>query len=151
MKQTQPIPPKPKTRTGNKPRLAYVDDALRGRIMRHVAKLEGWAWLMIEPAKRARSLSQNAWYWACVIPALRDALNSYGVSQHPLNSDEAHDWAKLAFLPPVTVNAGGITRHLPAPSKTLTTEQFGELCEKCRALVLKMTGEDVPDPRKDHE
>lgn len=140
--------PKPTaTRTRNKPRLVNLDDhADRGRAAAYIGRASGWHWVLVEPAKRVRTLSQNRFYFGCVVPAVRVAINeTQGLSMDDM---DAHELCRLEFLPVRRITICGRTKVISGTTRKLSAEQFSEYVDKCSLLAETLGGRPVDDPRK---
>jgi hypothetical protein len=94
--------------------------------------------------KRAtRSLSQNAWYWGCIIDAL---------SEHTgYTPDEMHDFLKAKFIPKklaVCDDNGEIKDELVIGGSTTKLDKGGfvEYCESIRRWAALELDVVIPDP-----
>ena len=98
------------------------------------SKLEGAEIdLRLSKHRKPRSLSQNAYYWAVVIPLLAEHCG--------YEAEEIHDALKWQFL---QAHEGG---PLPTVMSTagLDTAAFTEYIEQCRRLAASM-GVVIPNP-----
>jgi len=99
----------------------------------HAARLEGCAVdLRLSKHRNVRSISQNAYYWAVVIPLLAEHCG--------YEDEEMHAALKWRFL----------QKHegpLPTVKSTagLDTRDFAEYIEQCRRLGAEM-GVQIPSP-----
>lgn len=98
-----------------------------------LARLEGKdIALRLARHQRARSLSQNSYYWGVVVPLLAESCG--------YDNEEMHEALKWRFL----------ERHDgPMPTvrstATLNTAEFSEYVDHCRRLAAEM-GVVIPDP-----
>ncbi len=83
--------------------------------------------------RKVRSLSQNAYYWGCVIPLFAEYCG--------YDHDEMHEALKMRFL------MANPDCRLPTLRSTadLTTAEFTEYIEKARRLAAEF-GVNIPDP-----
>jgi len=78
--------------------------------------------LTIEEAKEARSLSQNAYYWVAVIPAVRAYRLELG---DPLSKEQIHEDLLAQFAPMVTgKRLDGTIYTRPMRSKEMSLSQM---------------------------
>lgn len=103
--------------------------------------------ITIERAHATRSLSQNAYYWGVILPAIADYTGQ--------SVDDLHEWAKLNFNAKqiVLTNAHGEIvgdERIGQTTTKLNKVTFGEYLERLRAWAAVELGVVVPDPDPDH-
>ena len=86
--------------------------------------------------RKKRSVSQNAWYWGCIIPMIQEAA---GLD----TAEETHEALKIHFL---SINTGKL--QTVRSTADLSTDEMAEYCEACRRLGATMFGIDIPDPSR---
>jgi hypothetical protein len=107
-----------------------------GELKAVLAKLEGKrVAVRVTRQSQTRSLSQNAWYWGCVIPLLAEACG--------YEPEEMHDALKHQFLRDRENEKAGLV--LVKSSADLNTAEFTDYVEKCRRLAAGL-GVVIPDP-----
>jgi hypothetical protein len=107
---------------------------LRADFAALIQKLDGLdVELILRKLRRKRSLSQNAWYWSCIVPLLAEHCG--------YDEEEMHEALKMRFLRNHT------DTQLPSVRSTtsLDTREFTEYAESCRRLAAEM-GVVIPDP-----
>lgn len=126
-----------------------VPEAVRERIRQTLGMLNGdVAHIVIEKAKKKRSLNQNAFYHGVVTPCVAGVLEHYG---NDADNEVAHEICKRDFLPRegrrlVTLPSG---ETIEARSTTwLTTKSWEEYIERIRAWCAA-EGVEVPYPNED--
>jgi hypothetical protein len=92
----------------------------------------------IAPEKPIRSLRQNSRYWGLIVPLAGDFLSK--TRDVPLSAEQVHYVLKSAFLG-CDETPLGLT---PMDSRTLTTSQFGDFCEKVTVWLAEQ-GYVIPD------
>lgn len=97
--------------------------------------------------KRAnkRSLLQNGYYWAAVLPAVTGGLRDMG---HDLSQEEVHSWLKLKFNYEEVVNkATGEFERIPKSTTRLNTLEFSEeYLEKIIQFAAEFLNVVIPPP-----
>jgi hypothetical protein len=108
-----------------------------GSFKAQLAKYEGREiCLRLTPRRHGRTIKQNAYYWAVVIPLLAESCG--------YEDEELHEALKWKFLqkhdgPLPTVRSTG----------TLNTLEFAEYIEQCRRLAAEM-GVVIPEPGENY-
>ena len=92
------------------------------------------------PPRKARSLSQNDWYWAAIVPELADEWG-YEVDDKS-EIEKAHESLKFQFLRVTDENG----RERVRSTTELSTKEFSEYCERCRRYAAIEYGRNIPDP-----
>jgi hypothetical protein len=109
----------------------------RQELDQHIAKLDGREVdVIVRKHRQQRSLSQNAWYWGCIVPMIQEAAGFE-------TSEETHEALKIHFL---SVRTGALPTVRSTSS--LDTAEMVEYCESCRRLAAKMWAIDIPDPKR---
>ena len=91
----------------------------------------------IEQEKSIRSVRQNSRYWGLIVPLAGDYLSK--TRDVPLSKEQTHYVLKSAFLGCEETELG----LAPMDSRTLTTAQFAQFCEKV-TLWLAEHGYSLP-------
>lgn len=118
-------------------------------LLQKLGALQGLHEISIKKRHRVRTNPQNAWYWACIVPAL-----VHGIGEQwgdVVTGEQAHEMLKARFL---TVDVrrvdeqSGEVRALCYVRSTakLDTAEFCTYCEQCRDFVAEWFGIVVPDP-----
>lgn len=101
-----------------------------------IAKFEGSAIaLRIHKFRNKRTLSQNAYYWAVIIPLLGESCG--------YDDEEMHDALKHRFLRDRENEKAGLV--LVKSSAELNTKAFGEYVDSCIRLAAEL-GVVIPSP-----
>ena len=104
--------------------------------------------LTIEKATKKRSNMQNAFYWGCIIPVLKQAfLNEWG---EIWSSERTHEFCKMQFNidEKINHNTGEILKIPKSTSENTTTSQE-EFHEKIRQFAKEYFNVDIPLPNED--
>ena len=105
----------------------------RNSFMRDLVALEGLeVMLTVEKKKKRRSNAENRYYWGCVIPSIRHAMESKGFLIQ--NNETIHELLKVKFLKGEIINlaTGEIIETIGSTTR-LTTTAFEEYLEQIRA------------------
>jgi len=103
----------------------------------------------LENARGKRSLNQNAYYRACVIPILQQGIAELG---HKFSRDTVHEMMKAKFLTEdIPLNDSGefITRI--KSTTELNKEQFGDYIDQINAWGIEYLGVTIPPPNTQTE
>jgi hypothetical protein len=116
------------------------------RLIQSIGTLTGQYEVNIEPRRLTRSNAQNAWYWACITPALAEYLAQQDYDG--CDPDTAHEILKDKFLrvPMVNKASGEMLGYRTRSTTELSTVEFSDYCERCRAWMLDFFGIIVSDP-----
>jgi len=102
--------------------------------------------LTIERRIRKRSNPQNAYYWSCVIPIVKEAFRNLG---HDLTKEQTHEFLKNRFLKEEMVSPDGELIGDRIKSTTeLQTFEFNEYTEKIQQFGAEVLGIYIPDPNE---
>lgn len=108
---------------------------------------EGDYEFIIKKKFKGRSLPQNGWFHAVIVPMVADAMGEE-------NLNEAKATLKAMFLSKTKVIKGvdGQLQEITIVGRTskLSTSGFGFFTNKCRIWAAKFLGINIPDPTKDH-
>lgn len=116
------------------------------RVAGELSKMrDGEMRVAISKHRATRSLSQNAWYWGCVVGL---------VAEHTgYTPDEIHEIYKAKFLPKRLAFADGNGEvHdefvIGGTTTRLNTLEFSEFCESIREWAADSLGVNIPDPQE---
>lgn len=116
------------------------------RLMSKVGLLRGWWEVEISPRRNTRSLQQNKWYWSQIVAPLAEYLSDqdYNVT----TSEEAHELLKARFLATTVFckRTGDVLCRRVRSTTELTTEEFADYCERCRAWLSDFFNLQIQDP-----
>lgn len=103
--------------------------------------------IRIERTKKKRSNPQNAYYWSCCIPIVRNCLKEAG---HVMSNEQTHELLKLKFLKEnILVNEEtGETIERIKSSKELSTSQMMDYFAEIREWIFDFFGVMIPDPNE---
>lgn len=100
--------------------------------------------MSIGEAKEKRSLDQNSYYWAAVVPHIRNARFETG---DPLTMEQVHEDLLSQFAPLVTVRLlDGTTRTRPMRSKEMSVEQMANYITAITAYMVAY-GNPIKEPK----
>lgn len=100
--------------------------------------------LTIDVKKKKRSTNQNSYYWACVVPLVRDGLNHLG---NEFSLDDTHSFLKARFNYKEIVNEEtGEIAQVPVSTTDLSTFAFNEYKEKIQRFSAEFLNITIPDP-----
>lgn len=101
--------------------------------------------LTLKVQKKRRSLSQNAYLWAVVYPAIADVFRRHG---NAVDVDDVHEYCKanVAKLKQVFVTPDGEVLTGPGSTAKLTTKEFTDYIEAVRAWAASTLGIGIPAP-----
>jgi len=105
--------------------------------------------------KKHRTPSQNAYYWAVVVPLILEEFVNLGNDLQVGNKehiDLIHDMLKGMFLEAKeVVDADGVAIKLPPTTKDLSTVQFMEYLEKVCQFAAERLQLVIPEPETQGE
>jgi hypothetical protein len=96
--------------------------------------------LTVERPATRRSNRQNKWYWGVILPIVASYLSKGRPFE--LHSTQAHYLLKSAFLGVVETAMG----PTPQSSRTLSTEEFAEYCDRILAHAASEWALHIPQP-----
>lgn len=106
--------------------------------------------VMVKRKRKTRSTEQNAYYWACVIPALIHAFNDLGTPMQPDSADDKeamHAFFRDKFLKGrEVVTAQGEVFNLPPTTTELSTDEFGQYLDHVIQWAAEHLNIAVPAP-----
>lgn len=124
----------------------FDDPLQRARMLQSVQSLRGTYRVVIARLRRGRTLNQNAWYWACIIPYVAGGLETaWGET---LDKDQVHMFLRQKFLSRSVVNhhTGEVAGETCRSSAGLTVEEFTRYVEEVRKFAAESLGVDIPSP-----
>jgi len=97
--------------------------------------------------RKTRSLPQNGYYHACVIPAVLDGLVDNGYERHKLNSEVVHEFLKEQFLKTeiISEKTGDVITVTKSTSE-LTTVEFMDYIASIQKWASEFLGIVIEDP-----
>ena len=100
--------------------------------------------IVIEKKKKARSLLQNAYYFAVCIPMVREGLKDTGWK---LSKEDTHEFLKDKFLFKEVVNENtGELKNIKIGSSELTTVQFMDYIADIQQFASEYLSINIPEP-----
>lgn len=116
---------------------------MREKAKRQIDEARGFYWWTNEKYHPVRTLKQNSYWFVAYVPALADFLSAcFGETW---TEEDAHDWAKRAWLPVVVRHMpNGDEFRMPMRSRDLTTKEFAEMVDQCK-LMLGEAGIEIPE------
>lgn len=95
---------------------------------------------------RKRSINQNAYYWAVVVPMVKDGLFHAGFDEVTTNED-AHEMLKQIHLTRRMISkTTGDVIDLAGSSKLLSIPEFNDYIEKICKWAVEYLGIVIPSP-----
>lgn len=101
--------------------------------------------LIVKRWRANRSTQQNAWYHACIIPIITDAINELQ-GEEAFSRTEIHEFLKSKFNTRTVINEGGQEVRIARSTSNLTTTEFTAYVEQVRAWAIDMLDVTIPDP-----
>jgi len=119
-----------------------------GKITKHISVEDGYYFVSIK-SKKARSLQQNKYYWAVMVPLVKIGLAHIGYDEIRTNED-AHNVIKGLFLKKEIVNkiSGEVMPGGYKSTTELNTLEFNELIESVQKWAVEYLGIDIPNPNE---
>lgn len=134
----------------------FDDPAQFARVCGRIKSLEnkGCYRVEIEKPRDQASAKQHGYYWAVVLPYLAKGIRDcWGYGDKEFVSEDAHEFAKKAFLTTPIVNRhtgelkGEITR---STRRDLTTVDMTDYIERIRQFAAEYLGVQIPPPDREH-
>lgn len=104
--------------------------------------------IKVERKRKKRSTPQNAFYWAVVVPMIKDRLNELG---HEFNDDDTHDALKAKFNTVEIINKDEVSDEIVKSTTKLTTVEFMEYLDKVMRWASEFLGIVIPEPNSQTE
>jgi hypothetical protein len=124
-----------------------MTDAGRKRdLIRCIGCMSGPYQVDLHPTRPRRSNQQNRWYWSCIVDLLSKYLSDQDYDL--TDAEAAHEVLRGRFLASTLrdpKNGEPIGRYVRSTT-SLTTEEFSDYCERCRAWMADMFGIITEDP-----
>lgn len=106
--------------------------------------------LTLKVKKRKRSNKQLRYYWAVVVPIIRDALREQHGVQY--ESQEIHDFLKSRLNSEAVVNESTAeVVHIPLSTGKLTTKEMADFTERVRQWSEEFLDTVIPLPNEQRE
>jgi hypothetical protein len=110
------------------------------------ADLPNGRYLVKIERKNKRSLPQNAYYWACVVPMVKEGLRNIGYDEVKTEED-AHEIMKYLFLKrQIGSKETGEMIEFTRSTTKLTTTLFSEYLESIYKWGAEFLGINIPAP-----
>ena len=94
--------------------------------------------------RNRRSLLQNSYYWAAVVPLVHEGLRDMG---NDVSLQETHDFLKARFNYKEIVNqVTGEVLNVPLSTTELNKEQFGIYIERITQFAAEYLNVTIPAP-----
>lgn len=117
-------------------KLIFLDPAVANAVIWKIKEGENVI-VSIKRRSKNRTLKQNAFYWAVVLPVIAEETG------HTVN--EVHEAYKRLFLPPKLIEFGSMRFKEPGSTADLSTEDFWKYIEEIRAHAGTEFGLNIPD------
>ncbi len=102
--------------------------------------------LHLEKIYRKRSLNQNAYYWAVVVPIVRDGLFDVG---YKLSLEQSHEYLKEEFLKQEIINNNtGEIKTINRSTTELKTVEFMEFIDSVIQWAVEYLSVKIPLPNE---
>lgn len=105
--------------------------------------------ISIEKKKKQRSNLQNAYYWSCVIPLIKETLYELG---NEFSTEQVHDLLKYQFLKEIIPYGedGQFIERIKSTTE-LSTFEFMAFKESIQRWAAEMFDLQIPDPKEQLE
>lgn len=137
----------------------YTAKVINGRIVAtdhrgysaHLQACEGKAIrITVEPATRRRSTMQNAYYWAVVVPMVRDGIKN--ATGEVYSMEEVHDFLKGKFnAAPIVNQSTGEVEHIARSTASLKVGQMMDYLAMIQRWAVEYLGVTIPNPNEQVE
>ena len=110
----------------------------RSMLIELIKTRRGLWWLDFKRSRKQRSLKQNAWYWAELVPSVTAGIKEqWGET---LTDDETHELLKRMFLsrPIVDHNTGEEKGRIVGSSVELDTAEFTKYAERVMRFAAEL-------------
>ena len=125
-----------------------LSDQARQMIMQALRSMEGkQIEIVVKEKKKKRSLSQNAFYWGCVIPAITNMFRDYG---NNVDNEQVHEFLKseVGKMNQTIMLPDGEVKEICGSSAALKTMEFENYLTKVRAWAAEW-GVIIPMPNEE--
>lgn len=119
------------------------------KVMRQlIDSLKDGRYLVAIKSFKRRSLPQNAYYWAVLVPMIREGLHDQGWDEIQ-DDEDAHEFIKSQFLTRSVPNVNtGEMITVPGSTRKLTTVEFNELVARIQQWASEFLGIYIPGPNE---
>lgn len=109
--------------------------------------LKDGPYLVTIKSVRRRSLPQNDYYWACVVPMVKQGLKNAGYDEVETDED-THEVLKHLFLKKEVFNknTGEVITEIAGSTTKLQTYEFNEYLEKIWRWAAQYLDMKIPSP-----
>lgn len=124
-----------------------LDLKQRNSFLSDIQKLKDGDYLLtIEKKRVKRSLSQNAYYWGCIIPIVKDGLNDVG---YKMTKEAVHEYLKGEFNVTEVINerTGEILKGVGSTSEMSTSQMMDYFAEISR-WAAEYLNIQIPEPNE---
>jgi hypothetical protein len=103
--------------------------------------------ITIEERKRKRTNNQNSYYWAVLVPCVRQGLLDLG---HELTLEEVHEFLKVKFNSKSIIDesTGEVLAVIGGSTTNLDTFDFGQYFEAIIRWAAEYLGVEIPYPNE---
>lgn len=117
----------------------------------HIKALEGQSVkLSLEPAGKKRSQRQNDYYWAVVVPLVRDGI--FDATGDIFTHEEVHEFLKGKYnTVPVVNKTTGEVEHIARSTANLKVPDFMAYLIQIKRFATEYLGITIPDPNEQVE
>lgn len=109
--------------------------------------LKDGSYLVVIKSKKNRSLQQNKFWWAVLIPMVKIGLTDIGYNEVKTNKD-AHEVIKALFLKKYIDNGTETALEMSGSTTDLTTIEFNELIANVQQWAAEFLNIEIPDPNQ---
>lgn len=97
--------------------------------------------------RKYRTNSQNAYYWAIMVPMIKDGLRDAGYDEIKTNND-AHDVLKALFHKKEIINkiTGELITTIPGSTVDMSTSEFKQYMEDIAKWAAQNLSINIPPP-----
>ena len=112
-----------------------------------MGELPAGRYMVTVHAANRRSLPQNAYYWAVVVPMVLDGLRGAGWGEIKPPEDD-HDILKYRFLTTRMRNQDGVVLERIKSTSELSKSEFNEYLEQIAQWAAEWLGIAIPEPNQ---
>lgn len=103
--------------------------------------------ITVQKRRKNRSNAQNSYYWAVIVPLVRDGLKDAG--NMDVSNEIAHEFMKMKFLEKRKVfDRSGEVTELPSTTTTLTTSEMMDYFAEIQTWAAIHLDIKIPDPNE---
>lgn len=128
--------------------LDFSNTKTKRMVLDHIKGLTGKHWFDCRKARNQRTLSQNAYLWAVVYPAVARAMSeSWGETQ---DSESAHEFLKARFLSKSVIDwaTGEEMGSFPRSTTSLDTSECVEYINNIIKFAAEYLHIEIPSPEE---